>query len=120
MLGLADLGHGLGQHQFLAVLIEESEQASEGLHVRRPARHTAIHPTLLHPFEVREAHHARREPIHHDGPVRSDSATRVQSLYPFMFLLPNGKAYEAGTNNSTAILNVTGPPLSHFAMSIGE
>jgi hypothetical protein len=35
-------------------------------------------------------------------------ATRSQSLYPLMFVLPDGRVYEAGPGASTAILDPTG------------
>ncbi|HEY6056589.1 MAG TPA: carboxypeptidase regulatory-like domain-containing protein, partial [Candidatus Limnocylindrales bacterium] len=35
-------------------------------------------------------------------------APRDQSLYPFMFVLPNGKTYEAGSKTATAVLDASG------------
>jgi hypothetical protein len=35
-------------------------------------------------------------------------ADRNQILYPFMYVLPNGKVYEAGTKTSTALLDLAG------------
>src|SRR5690349_14149063 len=35
-------------------------------------------------------------------------AQRDQALYPFMFVLPNGKTYEAGSKTGTAILDASG------------
>jgi galactose oxidase-like protein/carboxypeptidase family protein/Kelch motif protein len=39
---------------------------------------------------------------------RLTTAYRDQGLYPFMFVLPNGKPYEAGSKTDTAILNPSG------------
>lgn len=35
-------------------------------------------------------------------------ATRTQSLYPLMYVLPNGKVYEAGPGTGTALLDTAG------------
>jgi PKD repeat protein len=35
------------------------------------------------------------------------AAPRAQGLYPFMYVLPNGKVYEAGTGTSTALFDPT-------------
>ena len=40
--------------------------------------------------------------------TRLTGAPRDQYLYPFMFVLPNGKAYEAGSETATAILDPSG------------
>jgi Galactose oxidase-like, Early set domain/Carboxypeptidase regulatory-like domain/Kelch motif len=40
--------------------------------------------------------------------TRLTGAVRDQPLYPFMFVLPNGKAYEAGPKKSTATIDVSG------------
>src|SRR4051794_33820556 len=39
---------------------------------------------------------------------RLTTASRDQGLYPFMFVLPNGKPYEAGSRTDTAILDPSG------------
>ncbi|MGP1675000.1 MAG: galactose oxidase-like domain-containing protein, partial [Candidatus Limnocylindrales bacterium] len=45
-----------------------------------------------------------------DSWTRLTTAPRDQGLYPFMFVLPNGKVYEAGSKNTTAILDLSGTP----------
>src|SRR5262249_20567319 len=50
------------------------------------------------------------------------SATKDLGLYPFMFVLPNGKVYNAGTKTSTSILDVntgtwTNGPTNSFGSS---
>ncbi len=40
--------------------------------------------------------------------TRMTGAVRNQLLYPFMFVLPNGRVYEAGSGSGTATMNVSG------------
>ncbi len=47
------------------------------------------------------------DPISNSWTVLS-AAARDQILYPFMYLLPNGKIYEAGTRTSTNYLDLSG------------
>ena len=43
-----------------------------------------------------------------DSWTRLTGAVRDQGLYPFMFVLPNGRTYEAGSKTGTATINVSG------------
>lgn len=42
--------------------------------------------------------------------TRLTTAPRSQGLYPFMFVLPDGRVFEAGSKNATALLSMTGSP----------
>src|SRR5262249_44398427 len=46
------------------------------------------------------------DPVANTWTLLPNSATKDLGLYPFMFVLPNGKVYNAGTKASTALLDV--------------
>ena len=45
-----------------------------------------------------------------DAWTRLTTAPRDQGLYPFMFVLPDGRVYESGSKAATAILDLSGTP----------